>query len=125
MKTALNKFNKNLVLRGIATILFFFVVMFGAGVKTSDAMFGFGGRIVSVVPCPCSMNLAITIAGIRGGIFSLEPGVLPFAWYQIFRPGPWAKGTYVPGNVCLWPIPYGCAGFPTMGTILEVGTSMF
>lgn len=103
-----------------------FALFLSIGVNTSSAqMLGFGGRVASVVPCPCSMNLMITIAGVKGGTFSFGPGSLPFAWYQIFRPGPFAKGAYAPGGSCLWFIPYGCAGFPTMGTIVEVGTSMF
>ena len=76
------------------------------------------------MPCPCSDNLAISVVGVKGGIFSFGPGSVPFAWYQIYRPGPWAKGTYAPGGVCLWPFPDGCAGFPTEGTILDVGTSL-
>lgn len=108
-----------------AVVIFFLVITFSVWVKTSNAMLGFGGRIASVVPCTCSANLMITIAGVRGGVFSFEPGSLPFAWYQIYRPGPWARGTYVPGNVCLWIVPDGCAGIPTMGTIIEVGTSLF
>ena len=105
--------------------VFFLAVSFSMGVKTTNAMLGFGGKIAWVMPCPCSMNLAIMIVGVKGGVFSFEPGSIPFAWYQIFHAGPWALGTYIPGNVCLWFIPDGCAGFPTMGTILDVGTSAF
>lgn len=117
--------NKRFIISCAIAILFILIALFSVGMKRSNAMLGFGGRIVSVIPCPCSFNLAVTVAGVKGGIFSFEPGSLPFAWWQIFRPGPWAKGSYVPGNVCLWFIPYGCAGIPTMGTILDVGTSMF
>lgn len=107
-------------------VVFLFVSLFGVGARIARAegLPGFGGKIVSVITCPCSMNLMITIAGVKGGTFSFGPGSVPFAWYQIYRPGPWAKGTYSPGGMCLWFIPFGCAGIPTMGTMLEVGTSM-
>ena len=121
-----SRMNKYPFLLGIASILFFLAVSFGVGVKTSNAaLLGFGGRILWVMPCPCSGNLAIAIGPPRGGIYSFGPGSIPYAWYQIFHPGPWALGSYVPGNACLWFIPFGCAGFPTMGTMINVGTSMF
>lgn len=110
---------------GVVT-LFFLVASFGVGVKTSNAaLLGFGGKIAWVMPCPCSANLAIFIVGVKGGVFSFGPGSIPYAWYQIFHPGPWALGSYVPGNMCLWPVVVGCAGFSTRGTIINVGTSMF
>ena len=129
------KINSRHLLIGLATLFFVFIISFSLWVKRGDAlslMSGFGGRIAWVMPCPCSLNLAILIAPTNPlappstyGIFSFEPGSVPFAWYQIFRPGPAVKGTYVaPKNECLWPFPDGCEGFDTRGTIVDVGTSL-
>lgn len=116
--------NKHFIISCVIAILLILTASFGVGMKKSNAMLGFEGKIVSVTFCPCSFNLLISIAGVKGGIFSFEPGSVPFAWYQIFHSGPWTKGSYVPGNVCLWYVVVGCAGIPTMGTILDVGTSL-
>ncbi len=121
-----SKINKRTLLLSATAILFVFIASFGMWIKSSNAIFhGFGGKSVYVMYCPCSANLAVFVLGVRGGVYSFGPGSLPFAWYQIFRSGPWVLGTFVPGTgMCLWPVPFGCAGFPTMGTILEVGTSI-
>ena len=120
----LHKVNKRTFLLSTTAVFFILIASFGMWAKSSNAILGFGGKIAYVYYCPCSANLAVFVAGVRGGVYSFTPGSLLYAWYQIFRPGPWTVGTYVPSNVCLWFIPYGCAGFPTMGTMIEVGTSI-
>ncbi len=120
-----SKVNKRTLLLSTTAVLFVIIAVFGVWVKTSSAIsLGFGGRITKVVYCPCSANLAIFVVGVKGGVYSFEPGSLLFAWYQIYRPGPWTVGTYTPVNKCLWFVPKGCAGFPTIGTIIDVGTSI-
>ncbi len=115
--------NKRVFLSVTVSVVFLLVASFGVGIKSSNAMLhGFGGKIVYVHYCPCSANLAVFVLGVKGGVYTFQPGVsLLFANYQIWRSGPWVVGTYVPGGVCLtWKK---CAGFSTTGTILTVGTS--
>jgi hypothetical protein len=111
---------------GTAAILLLLGVSFGLWVKSSKAIIPFGGPITSVFYCPCSANLAVVVGPPSPGIFMYQPGASTvYAFYQIFRPGPWVLGNYVPGGACMMFIPYGCApmAFP-MGTINEVGTSL-
>lgn len=108
--------------------IFIVTVSFSLRVKAGRALgiAPFGGRILSVQYCPCSWNLAITVGPPVGGVFTYEPGFSTVrAFYQIFRPGPWVLGTYVPGGSCLTFCHWCCmpANFP-IGTIDEVGTSM-
>lgn len=108
------------------------VTSFGVRIKKSKAILQFGGEILNVTYCTCSMNLAITVGPPAGGVFTYEPGATVYAFYQIFRPGPWVLGTDVPGGECLsWymcgPDPCCLPDFstaPPVGTIAEVGTSL-
>ncbi len=119
-----SKVNKRAFLLTLAALFFLLVASFGVGIKSSNAMLGFGGKIVAVRPCLCSANLAVFVVGVKGGVYTFQPGVsLLFAQYQIWRPGPWVLGTYAPGGVCLRYRFLGCTGFPTMGTMITVGTS--
>ncbi len=114
--------NKRTIFLSLVAASVLFVASFGMWVKPANAMLGFGGRIVFVKLCPCSANLAIWVFGPRGGVYTFQPGVsVPFANYQFWRPGPAILGTFVPGGVCL--TGFFCAGFPTMGTMVTVGTS--
>jgi hypothetical protein len=111
---------------GITAVLLLLAVSFGFWVKSSKAIIPFGGQITSVFYCPCSGNLAVVVGPPSGGIFMYQPGAtIVYAFYQIFRPGPWVLGNYTPGGSCMQFIPYGCApmAWPT-GTINEVGTSL-
>ena len=124
MKLFSQEKNKRTLLLGMVGVLLLFVASFGLWVRSTNAILGFGGKSVYVYYCPCSANLAVFVVGVKGGVYTFQPGVSQlFAWYQIWRAGPWVLGTYAPPGVCLWYIPYGCAGFPTMGTMIEVGTS--
>lgn len=99
----------------------FFGIVFSSFIfwaKPVDAILGFGGRILKVVPC--DNGLMLTIGPPRPGLFMLMPGSLTFSWYQV-RQGPWALGAYTPGGVCvLFAVP-----IPVMGTITVMGTSLF
>lgn len=116
---------RQMVVGGIF-VLSFFVAAYSVWIKPSKAVLQFGGQITSVFYCPCSANLAIVVGPPSPGVFMYQPGVsMVYAWYQIFRPGPWVLGTYTPGGACMMFIPYGCAPMAApMGTITQVGTSL-
>lgn len=110
----------------LVSIFFLFVVSFGFWIKSSKAIIPFGGPILNVFYCPCSANLAVVVGPPSPGVFMYQPGsTIVYAFYQIFRAGPWVLGNYTPGGACLMFIPYGCApiAYP-LGTIMEVGTSL-
>ena len=92
--------------------------------KPADAILGFGGKILHVTPCATGMLL--TIGPPRPGLFMWMPTTLTFSWYQQWRPGPWALGTYVPGGACVCPY-YQCwaGAIPALGTMTSIGTSSF
>jgi len=92
--------------------------------KPVDALLGFGGRILYTVPCVTGMLVAIGPP--RPGLFMWMPGTLTFSWYQQWRPGPWALGTYFPGGACVCPY-YQCwaGAIPALGTMIMIGTSSF
>jgi len=86
----------------------------------------FGGLILAVDECTCSGSFLITIGPPVPAIVLYVPGVsMPHEWFQILRVGPWAKGTYRPGGVCLM-AGKSCTPFSLqpVGTIFEVGTSL-
>ncbi|HAT68243.1 MAG: hypothetical protein A2481_03840 [Candidatus Yonathbacteria bacterium RIFOXYC2_FULL_47_9] len=124
---------KRALVVGITVILLLLVVSFGVWVKSSKAAapvvvagIPFGGLITYVFYCNCSFNLAVTVGPPVGGIYMYQPGAsLIYAYYQIFRSGPWVLGTYVPGGACMVYVAVGCspALVPT-GTIVTAGTSL-
>ncbi|TSC61454.1 MAG: hypothetical protein G01um101448_342 [Parcubacteria group bacterium Gr01-1014_48] len=87
--------------------------------------FIFGGRIKKVEVCTCSGSLNLTIGLPRPRQLLYVPGAsILYAFYQIFRPGPWTLGMYTPGAVCLMAQKF-CTPvtIPPIGTIRIVGTS--
>lgn len=100
------------------------ITAFTSLVPTAKTMFG--GKILEVVYCPCSFNLAVTVGPPNGGVFTYEPGAsIVDSFYQIFRPGPWVLGWYAPGGACLDFCVDCCYPMRTpIGTIIETGTSM-
>lgn len=116
----------------LVIVLFLIVASFGLRVKTGKAIIPFGGPILNVTYCTCSVNLAITVGAPNGGVFTYDGSGIIDAFYQLFRPGPWVLGSYTPGGSCLsWYMcgtsPCCLADFttaPPIGTINEVGTSM-
>ncbi|OHA02356.1 MAG: hypothetical protein A3C12_00085 [Candidatus Sungbacteria bacterium RIFCSPHIGHO2_02_FULL_49_20] len=83
----------------------------------------FGGRILTSTPC--DEGQWITVGPPRPGSFMLTAGSILYAWYQIYRPGAWAKGIARPITIpCTVPCP---AGECTIGSGLQidkVGTSL-
>ncbi len=91
----------------------------------AHAQVGFGGAIVKSMPCACSGNWLVVVAGYPSGVSPLvfQPGAsVPFAFGSFYKPGAFTLGTFVPGGVCLTPgTP--CVLVPTIGTITMIGTS--
>lgn len=124
---------KRAVMVGVTAILLLLGVSFGVWVKSSKAAapvvvagIPFGGLILNVFYCNCSFNLAVVVGPPVGGVYMYQPGAsLIYAYYQIFRSGPWVLGTFVPGGACMQYVGFGCSPMviPT-GTIVTAGTSL-
>jgi len=87
----------------------------------------FGGPITSVWYCTCSMGIALTIGPPVGGIYVFQFGSsIPYAFGQVYRPGPWTLGTQKPGGSCQFftGVPPTCAPYFVMGVIDKIGTSL-
>ena len=84
----------------IGLLVFSFVPLgpFFANINQAEAVslpfIPFGGRILKVITC--DEGLLITIGWPRGGEFMFTAGSILYAWYQIYRPGPWALGIALP-----------------------------
>lgn len=94
--------------------------------KRSQALGGllsFGGRITAVEYC-CN-GVMVSIDPPRPGTFLFAAGSRLHAYYNIFRPGPWALGTAHPGGFCqkILAFPPCTSLTPVTGTIDMVGTS--
>lgn len=114
-------------------VLLLLAVSYGSKVKSGKAIVPFGGVITAVTPCDCSVGYMIIVAGpTTAGAFLYQTGVsILFPWYEIFTPGPFVLGTYIPGAVCMIGVPPACtdafmgAGAePYNGTIEMVGSSL-
>lgn len=105
-------------------VLFLLVTgAFGVNIKSSKALLGFGGEILMVIPCIDEASYAIIIGTPTPGVYLWVPGTMMFPYYNLWTPGPWVLGGYIPspGLTCSEDtVPL---AFPT-GTIEEVGTSM-
>ncbi|OIP65543.1 MAG: hypothetical protein COV32_02910 [Candidatus Yonathbacteria bacterium CG10_big_fil_rev_8_21_14_0_10_43_136] len=114
------------VIISFVIVIFLIVFSFGMRINSGEAIAPFGGQILNVMYCPCSANIAITVGPPAGGIFSYDGSGMMYAFYQIFRPGPWVLGTYIPGSKGCWQfVPNGCIPLILpIGTISTVGTSM-
>lgn len=83
---------------------------FGVKIGTSRALLGFGGKIISVIPCTGSDGTALVVETPPTStnlnpfpkVYILDNATsVSYKYYQFFRPGPWILGSYVPGGVCL------------------------
>ena len=82
----------------------------------------FGGRIEAVNYC-CN-GIELIIGPPRGGDFLFSWNSILYAFYQIYRPGPWVLGDAEPGGACVH-IAGGCeTSHPTTGIIRQIGTSL-
>lgn len=127
----------------LVSIMFFLVLVgtiFSIKIRTSMALVGFGGQVMSVTLCTCSLpgSVALTVGTPTPGVYLYTPTTVLFdhynfwgtgAWlgyvYTHFVPGPWVLGTYIPGGVCLIPTVPDCTPLPYItGTIEKMGTSL-
>lgn len=117
---------KHYIATSFIVVFFLIITSFGMRVKSGKAIVPFGGQILAVTYCPCSANVAITVGPPAGGVFTYDGSGMVYAFYQLFRPGPWVLGSYIPGSPGCWMfVPHGCVPIATpIGTISEVGTSM-
>ena len=87
----------------------------------------FGGRILEVRFCTCSLGFVLKIGPPRGGDFLYQPGVSRlFAFFRILVPGMWTLGLAGPPAPCLQYRGVACitdAKTPAPPLILIVGTS--
>lgn len=92
----------------------------------------FGGFVTSVVPCTCTVGVAIVYSmfftgsniPVPVGALYYVPPVPVFAFFQIAVPGTFELGTYAPGvQACATGLPPACVPFPTAGTLEYTGTS--
>ncbi len=86
----------------------------------------FGGPITLTFYCTCSMGIALTIGPPVGGTFVFQFGKsIPYAYGQVYRPGPWTLGTWTTGGECEFYVPPAeCVSYPVMGVIDKIGTSL-
>ncbi|MBI2096536.1 MAG: hypothetical protein HYT40_00010 [Candidatus Sungbacteria bacterium] len=105
--------------------LFLMPVLSGrnTAMAVSSPFIPFGGRILTSTYC--IEGQWITVGPPWPGSFVFTAGSILYAWYQIFRPGPWALGIALPISItCSVPCP---AGFCPIGAGLKidkVGTSL-
>lgn len=121
-----DKINKSLFLLGVTIIILVFIISFTSKIKTTTgaSLLPFGGMVTDLYYCNCSKNWALTIVGAKPGILSYQAGTVTFSAYQI-RPGVWQMGTYVLGGVCTTGVPPACVSArPSIGTMVQVGTSL-
>lgn len=122
-------------LKPLSIIAFFVLVTvaFSIRVNSTDAILGFGGEILSAVPCTCSGNYAIVVGTPTPGIYIYEPSIAGAIgtkldeYFMLWEPGPWVLGTYTLGGVCTITAVPACVPFGnpvTNRTMIEVGTSM-
>jgi hypothetical protein len=101
--------------------------MFLSPVASKAAIQNFGGQIVYMIPCVCSLNLLLYVRDVRYGILPLvyQPG-LTFL-YKMYQPRPSVNslGSYTPGTgVCLVYSGNSCESIPALGLMLRLGTSL-
>ncbi|MFY9462645.1 MAG: hypothetical protein WAP52_00470 [Candidatus Sungiibacteriota bacterium] len=119
---------KFLVFAAILALTFFVPYQPVSVAAAGAGMIPFGGRILVVNYCTCSLNLGIKIGPPRGGIFIYQLGVSQlFTWYKIFTPGAWALGTASGGAACMQVRGTYCSPdelTPGGPVIIMVGTSL-
>lgn len=125
-----SQIKKHPILLGTIVGALLLVTTFSIARKPASAFLagvGFGGVIALPYFCPCSLNVAFTVVGPKGGWFTYEPELSTlFEWWSS-RPGAYILGTYWPGTgVCGYaaPPPVFCVYVPTMGTVVMAGTSL-
>ena len=121
-------------------LLLSFILLPGVNITSLDKLdmkkaeaipaLNFGGRILTVIPCTCSGTLLVTVGPPKPGVFVYVPGAsFLYSFYQIYKPGSFVLGNYIPGGICLASakklLGTKCIPLPNMGTITQVGTSLY
>ena len=91
----------------------------------------FGGKIISVLPCPCSLGFVDTIGPPRPATIFIPQSFLTsplnHLWKQILTPGVWTLGLYFHWSIpCLVYVGTACVPAPIQpeGIIFRSGTSL-
>lgn len=88
------------------------------------AQIPFGGAIIVSIPCTCSATGQYIILGPPSiGAYVYEPVTVLFSFFNVYTPGTWLLGNYIPGHACLMGVTPYCYAPPAFGTIEMVGTS--
>src|SRR5258708_23475110 len=97
------------------------MLAFGAGFNVLGG--GFGGRILSVIPCTCSFSLMLIVGPPVGGTFIYQFGVSTL--YRNYSPitGHWVLGTSLGRGVCMVGFPPFCVSAGSGPVITKFGTS--
>lgn len=103
------------------------ITLFLGPVKASALPTNFGGQILAFYPCTCSMNFIYYIRDVRYQYMPLvyQPGFTIL--HKMYTPYPSVNtvGNYVPGTgVCSTYIYPSCVTIPSIGSILNFGTSL-
>lgn len=115
--------NKRKAVFTAVALLFFLGASFSINIKPSLALLGFGGNILMMIPCVDEGSYAIVTGTPTPGVYIWTEATLMFKYYNLFTPGPWVLGGYLP-NVGLTCTDDGVpVAYPT-GIIESVGTSM-
>ncbi len=116
------------LLAAVIAITFFVPFSSPPAAKAVVGTIAFGGKIQYATFCTCSFNWGLRIGPPRGGNFIYQPGASQlFAFYQIFRPGPWTLGTAAGGAACMQVRGNSCSAdeqVPGGPVIIMVGTSL-
>lgn len=112
------------ILLAVAITISLVVVSYSINIKSSNALLGFGGQILMVVPCIDEASYAIIVGTPSPGVYIWTPATILIKHWNLWTPGPWVLGTYIPtpGLTCSdseMPMITGITG-----VIKLVGTSM-
>lgn len=123
----------NFLALSVSVILLVASFFAGFSVTKSQAVvpLGFGGQVVTWLPCTCSGSLWIFYAPLKvpssfpGGPLNYAPySTLTYSFYNMVTPGVWHLGTYMPGVQGCWiEAGFTCVPLPVLGQEIMVGTS--
>lgn len=116
------------LLGALLAVSFFIPLPKSVQVTAAVGTIPFGGRIIYTTVCTCGGgSWGIKVGPPVGGDFIYQPGVSHlFAFYSIFRPGPWVLGTAAGGAPCMQVRGNSCVPdevVPAGPVIIMVGTS--
>ena len=83
----------------------------------------FGGRILAVIPCTCSLSMLLIVGPPKGGSFIFRPGVSKLYANYTLLPTRWVLGNSSGTDVCLTGIPPFCVSVGRGSIIGKIGTS--